>query len=86
MTPTTVYAGTDRGVFRSTDAGDTWNTFNTGLANLGVSAVAMGAGQISALGVVPSPLTPTLFHAEKTGGRGQRSLRIHFGLVAALPR
>ena len=34
-TPTTLYAGTERGVYKSTDGGDTWAGVNNGLARPG---------------------------------------------------
>ena len=37
----TVYAGTDGGVFKTTDAGATWSEINTGLTNFRVEALAM---------------------------------------------
>ena len=41
-TPTTLYAGTlGRGVFKSTDAGETWEPVNSGLPGFGVSAFAI---------------------------------------------
>src|SRR5262249_32663754 len=35
-TPTTMYIGTDVGVFRTTDAGSTWSLFSDGLPNVAV--------------------------------------------------
>src|SRR2546427_13189597 len=49
-TPTTLYAVTcDRGVFKSTDGGASWNA--TGLTGVGVLALAI------------DPLTPTMLYA-----------------------
>jgi photosystem II stability/assembly factor-like uncharacterized protein len=40
--PNTLYAGTaHRGVFKSTDRGETWATFNAGLTNLAVNSLAI---------------------------------------------
>ena len=38
-----LYAGTDRGVFVSTDGGDNWNQFGTGLPNVAVFDLAISA-------------------------------------------
>jgi hypothetical protein len=40
MTPTTLYAGTEDGAFKTTDGGRTWNPVNTDLANVDVFALA----------------------------------------------
>ena len=48
MTPTTIYAGTDDGLFKSTDGGESWRTVNTGSYR-----------DIGALAI--DPLTPTTF-------------------------
>ena len=59
LTPTTLYAGTFGGVFKSTDGGATWNV--SGLVN----------GYISALAI--DPLTPTTLYAgtsEAIGSQG----------------
>ncbi|MBN1793429.1 MAG: hypothetical protein JW844_00515 [Candidatus Omnitrophica bacterium] len=40
-----LYAGTDRGVYRSSDGGVTWSPKNNGLAHQNVRAVAVGARQ-----------------------------------------
>jgi WD40 repeat protein/photosystem II stability/assembly factor-like uncharacterized protein len=50
-TPTTLYAGTDGGVFRSTDAGGHWVTVNSGLK----------ASEVDALAI--DPKTPTILYA-----------------------
>jgi hypothetical protein len=39
--PKTIYAGTDIGVFQSTDAGATWNPFSTGLPRVAVFDIAI---------------------------------------------
>jgi photosystem II stability/assembly factor-like uncharacterized protein len=61
LTPTTLYAGTDLGVFRSMDSGAHWTAVNTGLTNLGVSALAI------------NPLTPTTLYAGSYGSGVFRS-------------
>jgi len=40
-TPATLYAGTNSGVFKSTDSGSTWVAANTGLASLSIYALAI---------------------------------------------
>jgi len=54
--PTTLYAGTDGGVYKSTDGGANWQAINTGLTNLGVNALAI------------DPRTPTTLYAGTAGG------------------
>jgi hypothetical protein len=41
--PNVIYAGTDIGVFRSTTSGGAWETFNTGMPPVSVSAFAVSA-------------------------------------------
>ena len=41
QTPSTLYAGTDAGVFQSRDAGATWRAVSVGLANTDVQALAI---------------------------------------------
>jgi hypothetical protein len=42
--PTTLYAASfGSGIFRSTDAGSSWHSFNDGLAVLDVKSLAIGA-------------------------------------------
>jgi len=61
-TPYTLYAGTGYyvigggGVFKSTNGGEDWNVFNTGLTNLYVYALAI------------DPATPTTLYAGTDGG------------------
>jgi hypothetical protein len=54
-TPTTLYAGTYGGVFKSTDAASTWSAVNAGLTNPGVHALAI------------DPLTPGRLYAGTFG-------------------
>jgi photosystem II stability/assembly factor-like uncharacterized protein len=44
QTPATLYAGTQGGVFKSTDGGSSWSASSAGLANLLVNTLAIGAG------------------------------------------
>ena len=39
-----LYAGTDRGVFSSTDGGTSWNLYGTGLPDVAVFDLAISAG------------------------------------------
>ncbi len=56
LTPTTVYAGVlGGGVFKSTDAGETWNPINSGLTTLLIRALAI------------DPQTPTTLYAGTSG-------------------
>ena len=41
MTPTTLYAGTWGGVFKSTNGGGNWSAVNTGLTDTYVNALAI---------------------------------------------
>jgi hypothetical protein len=51
-TPSTLYAGTDRGdVFRSTNDGESWSEFNPGALSTDVNAVGV------------DPLTPATIYA-----------------------
>ena len=52
VTPTTLYAGTDDGVFKSTDGGENWRAVNTGIPN------DAGAYALSI-----DPITPTTLYA-----------------------
>ena len=56
VTPSTLYVGTGSGVFKSTDAGASWNALNTGLANLSVTALVI------------DPIAPSTLYAGTTGG------------------
>ena len=54
--PSTLYAGTDHGVFKSTDGGAAWSAVNTGLPSTGVDALAI------------DPATPSTLYAGGGGG------------------
>jgi len=56
LNPTTLYAGTGGGVFKSTDGGSTWRALNSGLTNLYVFALAI------------DPLDPRKVYAGTGGG------------------
>ena len=56
QTPTTLYAGTWDGVFKSTDGAATWSEFNAGLTHTDVYALAI------------DPQTPTTLYAGTWGG------------------
>ena len=55
-TPSTLYAGTTDGIFKSTNGGGSWQTVNTGLTNLGVNALVL------------DPAIPTTLYAGTNGG------------------
>ena len=55
-TPSTLYAGTDGGVFKSTNAGASWTAINSGLTHAFVTALAI------------NPATPTTLYAGTRGG------------------
>ncbi len=56
IAPTTLYAGTDGGIFKTTNAGTTWSSINAGLTNTLVRALAI------------HPTTPTTIYAGTYGG------------------
>jgi hypothetical protein len=49
LTPSTLYAGTDGGVFQSTDSGSSWTAANTGLTNVNLSALVIDSRTPSTL-------------------------------------
>lgn len=55
-TPSTLYAGTTGGLFKSTNSGGTWNAANNGLTSKPVSALAIDSS------------TPSTLYAGTTGG------------------
>ena len=63
-TPTTVYAGTEGGVFKSTDGGGSWNAVNTGMTC--GSAPIIFICSVAALAL--DPTTPTTLYAGTLGG------------------
>ncbi|HEY0097406.1 MAG TPA: Calx-beta domain-containing protein [Pyrinomonadaceae bacterium] len=78
-TPSTLYAGTDIGVFRSTDHGATWATFNKGMLPAVVTGFATGANgaiQLSTYGrgayelVTTTPPTYSIGGLVTLGGVG----------------
>ena len=54
--PSTIYAGTWGGVFKSTNGGAAWSAVNTGLTNTDVYALAI------------DPVTPSMLYAGTWGG------------------
>ena len=80
-TPTTLYAGTYSGVFKSTNAGGDWSTVNTGLT----------ATQVRALAI--DPTTPAILYAgtfgsgvfKSTNGGGELDA-VNIGLTATQVR
>jgi hypothetical protein len=66
-TPTTLYAGTDVGVFKSTTGGDSWTAVNEGLTNSFVLALAI------------DPITPTTLYAGTYGGSSRPRLGVAAG-------
>ena len=72
ITPTTLYVGpTGRGVFKSTDGGQNWNT--TGLTNIVVYALAI------------DPKTPATLYAVADGNRIFRSTNGGDGWTRLIP-
>ena len=59
--PSTLYAGTNRGVFKSTDMGSTWAEINNGLTSFGV------------LGLAVDPTNPSTLYAGILGGGCSRA-------------
>jgi PKD repeat protein len=49
LNPSTLYAGTAAGVFRSTDSGDRWSPINAGLPGLQVTALALDPTEATTL-------------------------------------
>jgi hypothetical protein len=41
LTPTTLYAGTDEGIFESTNGGSNWLLFDVGLPDIDIYALAI---------------------------------------------
>ncbi len=78
LSPATLYAGTDNGVFKSINSATNWNRANNGLTDLGVRDLAM------------SPLNPaTLYAATRSGvfcttNAGARWFTYNQGLTNAL--
>src|SRR6266849_1616397 len=56
QTPTTLYAGTPGGVFKSANGGESWSPVNTGLSSSAIRAL------------VVDPQTPTTLYAGTSGG------------------
>jgi hypothetical protein len=59
-TPTTVYAGTHAGIFKSVNGAGSWTPVNTGLSNTFVNALAI------------DPSTPATVYAGTNGGAWQK--------------
>ena len=56
QTPSTLYAGTGNGVFRSTDGGASWTAVNSGLTSLAIDTLAI------------DPQNPSTVFAGTSGG------------------
>jgi PKD repeat protein/photosystem II stability/assembly factor-like uncharacterized protein len=75
-TPTTLYAGTENGVFKSANGGENWGKVNTGLTNTSVFSLAI------------DPATPTTLYAATPGGvfkstnSGENWSKINTGLTS----
>ncbi len=63
QTPSTLYAATEVGMFKTVDGGETWQTANAGLAELNLTAAAV------------DPQTPTTIYAAASGSRGPSNPR-----------
>jgi hypothetical protein len=63
-TPTTLYAGTEGGVFKSTDGGEAWSAVNIGLPWIGESL--SGFASVTALAI--DSATPTTLYAGTEDG------------------
>jgi photosystem II stability/assembly factor-like uncharacterized protein len=71
LRPELIYCGTaDRGLWRSTDAGDSWEPVGEGITHANVTAVAVSAAErTDGRGVVYAGTEPsTLFRSEDGGG------------------
>ena len=68
--PATLYAGTDSGVFKSTNAGGNWTAINTGLTNTCVLALVIDP---SAPATLYAGTLGGVFKSTDGGGAGRRS-------------
>jgi photosystem II stability/assembly factor-like uncharacterized protein len=68
--PQVLYATSADGVFKSTDAGDSWQTMNTGLSDTTIAALALHATQPSRLYVVSA--SGTVFRSSDGAATWQR--------------
>jgi hypothetical protein len=64
--PSTLYAGTNGGVFVSTDGGASWTPMNGGLTKPGVNALALAPGPGGALYAATNGAGVFLFTKEST--------------------
>jgi hypothetical protein len=71
-TPTTLYAGTDDGVFKSTSGGGNWSVVNTSLPRTHVPVLSI------------DPVTPTTLHCGDTYGTNHTAALLQDGRVLVM--